>query len=370
MGTERDGPRRDHGNIGSVWTSEDGLVWRRSARGVGPYLQHVIEHEGHLYAVGGSVANRDQGGIWASDDATAWEQVHAAPVSVIASDGETIVAGTEDAMSWSTDGRAWMSAPIEAGGADAWLEDATAFDDGFLAVGARDDDGAVWHSVDGRSWTAEPETLDTGAHITHLNAVAPLPTDGVLIAAGTNELTSLLYRYEVGEPWGEPILAVDGSDDGGEWPFTDAVVADGRTLIVGQGTDAPRRFSAAAWTTPPPGAFAAPGHAITACPGPRPTIDELVVMDAAARLACFGDQELTFRAWLAPHETADPEYFGRPQWLTAGAGGLRALPVAGSPSASMYLVLHMRPRDDARPGRPASRWAAVTGHFGDRASRT
>jgi hypothetical protein len=36
VGIEHDGPKRSYRSIGSVWTSADGLIWRRSARGVGP----------------------------------------------------------------------------------------------------------------------------------------------------------------------------------------------------------------------------------------------------------------------------------------------------------------------------------------------
>lgn len=93
-------------------------------------------------------------------------------------------------------------------------------------------------------------------------------------------------------------------------------------------------------------------------------------MDPAARLDCYGDRDLTFRAWLAPHEYPDLEYFGLPHWLTAGVGGLRALPVAGDPSAAMSLVLHVRPSDRDRLDRTKGRWARITGHFDDPSART
>jgi hypothetical protein len=145
VGTEHDGPKRSYRNIGSVWTSEDGRTWRRSARGVGPYLRHITEHDGSLYAISGRVHGRIEGAVWASDDAVIWERVHTATedagMEIIASDGETIVAGSLRGMTYSADdGRTWHEAPVEVGGADAWLEDATAFDGGFIAVGARNDD--------------------------------------------------------------------------------------------------------------------------------------------------------------------------------------------------------------------------------------
>ena len=372
VGTERDGPRRNYGNVGSVWASEDGLIWRRSARGVGPYLRHVIEHDGRLYALGGRVADRIAAAVWASDDGTEWEQVFTAPddgdIEVIVSDGQTIVAGSVEGMAWSTDGRTWEEAPIEqAGRFDIWLEEATAYAGGFLAVGSRDGDGAAWHSRDGRSWEAVPETVDTGAYITHLNGVAALPDGGVLVTAGTDRYEGYLYRWDDDGGWGEPIVSVPGTDLGGEWPFA-AVATDGDVaLVVGQQPDGPRRFSPAVWTTPPPLAQGRPGQAAMACPGPRPTIKELVVMDPAARLDCFGDTRLAFRAWLAPHEPGDLEFYRLPHWLTAGKGGMRALPVDGD-YATMSLVLHLRPRDQRRLDIPVGRWAMVTGHFDDPAA--
>ena len=376
VGTERDGPKRTYGNTGSVWASEDGLTWRRTARGVGPYLNHVVEHDGRLYAVSGPVAGRVEGAVWASDDATDWERVYTDPddagMEVIASDGETLVAGSLRGMTYSTDdGRTWNDATVEVGGAGAWLEDATAFGGGFLAVGARDDDGSAWHSVDGRSWAPVPETIDTGAYITHLNAVAPLPSGGVLVTAGTDEYDSYLYRSDDGATWGEPILHVAGEDDDSfEWPIEAVVAMEDRSLVLGHQPDGPRRFSAAVWTIPAPPVEATPSQVVTVCPGRRPTIEELVVMDPAARLDCYGDRDLTFRAWLAPHQYPDLEYFGLPHWLTAGVGGLRALPVAGDPSAAMSLVLHVRPSDRDRLDRRKARWAMVTGHFDDPKARS
>ena len=91
-------------------------------------------------------------------------------------------------------------------------------------------------------------------------------------------------------------------------------------------------------------------------------------MDPAARLDCFGDEEVTFWAWLGPHEPGDLEFYRLPHWLTAGKDGLRAQPVDGD-SATMSLVLHIRPRDQRRLGLPMGRWATVTGHFDDPAAQ-
>ncbi len=105
------------------------------------------------------------------------------------------------------------------------------------------------------------------------------------------------------------------------------------------------------------------------CPGANPTIDELVVMDVTARLKCYGDSDLTFRAWLTPHETGVLEFYGRPHWLTAGVGGRRALPIEGDPRATMSLVVHVRPGDRKGLDLPKRGWVRVTGHFDDRAAR-
>ncbi len=217
VGTERDGPKRFHGNIGSVWTSEDGQIWRRAASGVGPYLKHIVEHDGRLFAVSGGVHQVTAGAVWASDDAVDWEQVYVAPddgdIAAIASDGVTLVAGSVEAMAFSSDGESWLDAPIEQVGiCHCWLEDATAFDGGFLAVGAHSDRGAAWYSSDGRSWQAVPEMIDTGAYITHLRSVTPAAAGGVLVVAGTDEYAGRLYHSMDGQSFGDPVHGVDGME--------------------------------------------------------------------------------------------------------------------------------------------------------------
>ncbi|MFV2062341.1 MAG: hypothetical protein ACC726_02365 [Chloroflexota bacterium] len=379
VGIEHDGPRRTYRNTGSVWTSEDGRIWRRSARGVGPYLRKVIEQDGRLYAISGEVSGRLQSAIWASDDAIDWERVYVSPedtsVAVIASDDAVIVAGDGQTMVYSLDGRTWHDAPIEHHPDEYWLEDATAFDGGFIAVGARSRGGAAWSSVDGRSWRVVPATAHAGGWITHFAAVAAQPAGGVILAANTDEFEGWLYRSEDGTSWGEPVFGepvfgVPGVDlPFTDIPFTDVAAYGDRSYLVGYHPDDPRGVSAAVWTTPAPEADSTDDGAITSCPGPRPTLAELVEMDPASRLRCFGDRELTFRALLKQHQTGDVEYYGQPLWLTAGLWGARALPVDGDRYTTMSLLLHADPRPRRRLALPFGRWAHVTGHFDDRAAR-
>jgi hypothetical protein len=373
VGIEHDGPIS---TTGSVWTSPDGLIWRRSARGVGPYLTDVIEHQGDLYAVSGGVHKQTTPAIWRSDDGRKWQRVYTSPegsgIEVIASDDDVIVAGDGFTMLVSEDGQTWEPAsidPIRRGGDDD-LYDATAFDGGFVAVGQRGRNAAVWLSKDGSSWETAPETIPTRGYITHFHAVAPIP-DGGLVAAANNDLyDAFIYQSADGQTW-ERVLEQIGLDfDYADFALAGAASTDEGALIAGFDRDASRGVSAAVWTSPAPPIAARDGLASTACPGSRPTLSELLEMDPASRVECFGDRSLSFRALLKGPEPGDLDMGqGPPFWLAMGVGGARAVAVDAEPPVAMSLVLNRRPKDRDRIRLPRDRWVSVTGHFDDPSAR-
>ncbi len=375
VGIEHDGPTRNGGNTGSVWTSPDGLIWRRSARDVGPYLTDVIEHQGALYAVSGGVHKKASPAIWRSVEGQQWEQVYTAPedagIEVIASDGTVIVAGDSFTMLSSTDGQTWEPAaidPIRRGGDDD-VYDAAAFEDGFVMVGQRERDAAAWLSKDGRSWETVPETIATRGYNTYFSAVTPTPDSGLIAAANNDLYDAFIYRSTDGRAWERLSERTDLDYDYGDSALAGAASTDERAFVVGFDRDQARGVSAGVWTSPAPPMVAGDGLASTACPGARPTLDELLEMDPAARVSCFGDRSVSFRAILKDHEAGDLDMGEQPFWLAMGLYGARAVAVDAEPPVAMSLVVNRRPKDQDRIRLPKDRWVRLTGHFDDLASR-
>ncbi|MEO3813752.1 hypothetical protein ABGB17_32555 [Sphaerisporangium sp. B11E5] len=117
------------------------------------------------------------------------------------------------------------SAPqsLPAGGADVRIEDVTATDDGYLAVGgsgtAGRTSGVVWVSEDGLNWTARKRVVPDGARSAALRRVVVRDGDVIAVGTATND--------KGGE---RPFAAVSG-DNGESWEYSWLPADDTATVL-------------------------------------------------------------------------------------------------------------------------------------------
>lgn len=161
--------------FGSGWTRQD--VSGRASR-----LFEVGARDGLVVAAG-------SGGIWSSNDGSAWAQVvEADGVRGVAVGAAGFVAvgdcsepsdcpdcGCDRAGVWvSTDGQDWTvfpAAPMQAGPVFAFLNAVVPTDSGFIAAGQADSaSAAVWASTDGREWSLVHEHPGVNSAIGDLSA--------------------------------------------------------------------------------------------------------------------------------------------------------------------------------------------------------
>ncbi|MFQ5427238.1 MAG: hypothetical protein ACE5EV_09165, partial [Gaiellales bacterium] len=375
VGTEC-APKRRRGIGAAVWTSTDGLLWTRAARGFDRVLWSVTEHDGRLYATAGSA-------IWVSGDARDWQPVFETDASLsldmITSVGRRVFAagggwsrerGHRAVILVSSDGRDWAPAEIQ-GDRFGSIAGIAAFEGGYVAVGQSDVTAAAWTSPDGMVWSRVPHLPDDAprGHASDLSAVATLGGDEVVAVLNADVGRARLIGTIDGSTWEVLFATPDATSDDGYYRATDIAALPGRTLVVGGFEDPPRGVSAAVWSDPAPAAVAPDGRYAVACLGRPVDLLMLLEMSPAGRLDCYGERELTFRALIKRHDSGFPEFASQPYWLTLGEGGALALPVDSHPGATMSLLLHSRPRPADRVLWPYGQWAIVRGHFDDRAAR-
>jgi hypothetical protein len=123
------------GDNGAVYTSEDGMVWRRVESGVADWLRGVAHGNGTFVAVG------EDGTIIVSEDGEQWERVEShtsVDINRVAFvDGTFIAVGDDGWVSMSTSGLDWESQSI---GATGNLYDVAPSPNGWLVLG----DGECW----------------------------------------------------------------------------------------------------------------------------------------------------------------------------------------------------------------------------------
>lgn len=210
----RDGSYLAVGSIGwngAIWRSTDGTNWAPVADvpPIGPQdakgLSGVVETADGFLAWGGGGARYSEAGfsvIWTSSDGTAWierarwtgfltEVVQGGPGFV----GVGSEAGLDNlygALAWSSaDGMTWTESPPVPGPDATGMLGVTAFEDGFLAVGASRDqqggvDGIVWRSEDGIVWRQTQDANLTGSGLSGV-----ILADGRLVAASWSTLHTI-----------------------------------------------------------------------------------------------------------------------------------------------------------------------------------
>jgi hypothetical protein len=105
------------------------------------------------------------------------------------------------------------------------------------------------------------------------------------------------------------------------------------------------------------------------CPDPSSETEALMTLGDVEALACYGDREIEFTAWLPPGGLNEPigcpTLSGRLNWLTCP--GDHVATVYASPDSAAYLELHAETGSDADFTRDGY-WAIVVGHLDDPAS--
>lgn len=167
-----------------VWTSHDGVTWRRV-----PYSQitfggaemfDVAGGDFGLVAVGHNTQGEEHSVVWTSRDGVHWRRLSNARTTfgprvvtfrVLAGPhGRLLAIGVDqntinESRAWtSTDGMHWQPAPAGAF-QQGTVTNVSAAGPGFLAVGTQESDPALWSSPDGLHWQHEagPEIF-TGRH--------------------------------------------------------------------------------------------------------------------------------------------------------------------------------------------------------------
>jgi hypothetical protein len=255
---------RDSGQRAVVWTSPDGSTWTRlpnSSDFDHGTIEAVTAGGPGFVAVGTEINGaKTVAAVYTSADGVAWKQGATVPdfdlggtgsfndgrtrgamTDVVVNHGVIVAVGSVCAPSggacraavWtSSDGITWARVPDEAG-FDGNMYAATAWRDGFVAVGDDGHDKAprAWFSPDGTTWTrvADVAGLD-GA----FSAVIALD-DRLLASAVTRDLRTTVFESIDGTAWTEAepsaVLgagAVNGFAAGGPTTLT-AVGWDGVT---------------------------------------------------------------------------------------------------------------------------------------------
>ena len=182
------------GQEGAVWTSIDGIAWRRTAvPDPGDWMHDVIAGGPGLVAVGTAqpgTGEEEKAAAWTSVDGTLWTRVQDGPpfangaIGAVLNGPKGLLAvghsldsktGALHPMSWtSPDGLSWTAAvagiePLRTDPPHAFegsaIADLARVSDGWLAVGGdihfRTDgarqDIAMWSSSDGATWTRIPD---------------------------------------------------------------------------------------------------------------------------------------------------------------------------------------------------------------------
>lgn len=284
----------------TVWTSQDGTVWNRSAAdpdvfGESGAMLDVVNTQHGIVAAGGFYVAEEETSlieptVWLFADGIEWERVwhddgydYSTATTITgfqalttSTDGRVVGVGTAPndqgdfvAAVWtSTDGRSWEriepNSPAFTSDTDSDISvvDVAAGPGGFVAVGT--DGGtevAIWHSPDGLSW-ARADTADQPfENIGSLGAVDALGTGW--IAAGPHAFTDMtggtvtLWTSSDGLNWDR----VHWFDPG----YAMSVVATDSGIAVAGAVLGTDNFHAAVWAGPAFDPAAPPQD-----PGPAP----------------------------------------------------------------------------------------------------
>ena len=286
VGYEADSPGMEEN--AAVWTSVDGLNWRRVPRDEAVFggpdnqgMENVTAGGPGLVAVGYDESGGDRdAAVWTSVDGLTWRRVpHDEAIfggagwqamESVAAGGPGLVAVGYDASDrgaavWtSTDGVAWTPVPYDdAVFGSSRMESVAAAGPGLVAVGSDssggDPDGAVWTSADGLSWIRVPpdEAVFGGPGWEEMYGVAAAGLGVIAVGheRSGDDWNAVVWTSADGLTWTR--ARSDGGDFGGWYDQGMYAVAAGGPGVVavgyadGQGIYA--ETNAAVWVGSPSG---------------------------------------------------------------------------------------------------------------------
>jgi hypothetical protein len=246
----------------AVWTSRDGLAWRRSTDLPGAADStgdDVTVGPAGVVAVGSATTGRGLvPAVWISSDGLIWQAVD--DPDLVAGEMAAVVAGPDGYLAlgtdiatgdanvvWtSADGRDWSGPQMaEAFGAQPSVSDVIRLPETYLAFGARDEQAALWISPHGVAWETAPDF--------------PIVPGGVVTAAADSatRIVAVGTDYAAGQPqafaWSSTdglnwLPAIVGPETAGGEMVAVLPVGDGFICVGGEGGGG-RGGMAAVWTS-------------------------------------------------------------------------------------------------------------------------
>jgi hypothetical protein len=371
-----------------LWSSADGLHWQSrgamAGTDIGDPGQLVASDDGYLLKTG---ANERSGNptFWFSADGDTWQET-ADPRGFGAANEDLRAIGIPDGFyiwgggsgpawaAFSANGRVWAQVGTGPEGESMQLIEAGSE---LLAIDADPDTGAprAWvGNFDRRhvAWQRETgdETAFTGAVVT------ALVWDG-----------QRAYAFGWGRPTEQPLVwtrDADGwtrsalPDSFGGIPHSAAagpagvVVMGQRPTLRGVNPIMWHRTLTGYWLPEPQPLFeAVPNPTAAGCPSAPRDLAAFTVLDLAAAPVCFGDAEITMRAWSVRCQQCwgSRPGVGEPAWLMAPTSNqLYLSPIKPIRPDEWWTTMIVDPSVVMDPIANAGTWVELTGHFDDPAA--
>jgi hypothetical protein len=245
----------DWGQVASVRTSTDGVIWRDAAQGPAEAnLSRMVPLGDRLLLVGEAV--RARAGAWFSSDGSTWFEAPGAPLelwAVAAWPGHGIVAsggsGPSTTVWASADGTSWeaVATPRPPVG-DPYVVGLGATANRVVAIGGTDERTAAWVSSDLRTWTEAPTAWGRDVSLATVTTIG-----GTFVIAGERSARPTLWLSADGLAWTSVDLPLAAGVDGGA---AKVVAVGGRIVVFGsvtkdEGNGGSSRIADLIWTLTP-----------------------------------------------------------------------------------------------------------------------
>jgi hypothetical protein len=364
-----------------VWYSPDGLTWQES---VDPF--------GRSEGDGRDALTR----LLATDEALiAWTTPGSCPQELWSPGAPCLdpEAPNQPLVAISHDGHQWDRIPMEDPHITGGLQ-VVAVGDRLIAVATTPGiQSRAWSldlSADGPLVFARDPQLEAG--IADLGSMEIASNGDQIFALGDaahmDGDSSLRVLVGDGRSWSE--LAIDDPGQFGPTPRLGAAGPQGLVLIGSRPTTA--GDNPILWHLRADGSWVAEPEPIVslvadpppeACQEPPTSALQFVLLPPSWGPQCFGDQPITFTAWVGAGSRYclcaydDPQVPGTPAWLMAADAPIRLSPAAGGSdyAAGAYYDAPLDWTEES-PSEPPpyaewfGHWVRVTGHFADAASAT
>lgn len=260
----------------AVWTSENGLSWKRAAKGAPALagrgiagMSGVAAAGPGFVAVGGDELGGDwDAAVWVSKSGLSWRRVGAGSAAlegngsqlmrgVVAAGPRLVAVGFDagDAAVWvSRRGASWARAqagdPVFGGEGKQEMNAVTAGGPGLVAVGSSNGDAAAWTSLDGLSWRRAPDGQTSLGGTGEQKMFAVVAGGPGLVAVGYDDGVATAWVSRNGLTWRRASIGESESRRVAVWSEMLGVTTGGPGLVavgvVGTGSGG---SDAAVWTS-------------------------------------------------------------------------------------------------------------------------